>query len=76
MIRWRRTTMKVDGWSAPLLVYTTEEKDWAAWSIDRIPQSNGSRTCWYDYQPKYHGAERGPRRHTLRDAKRFVERHV
>lgn len=71
-IKWHRTRMQVDG--VPLLVYTTDDKDWRAWSIDRIPTSNGSRTDWYEYQPKYHGEARGKRYTRLQDAQAFIER--
>jgi hypothetical protein len=73
MITWHRTTIQ-NTLGVPVLVYYTDERDWAAWSIDREPTSNGSRTNWYEYQVKYHGEKSGARHRTLHNAKRHVER--
>lgn len=74
MISWHRTTMKVDGNAAPIMVYYTNDRDWRDWTIDRIPCSNGSRTYWYEYQLKYNGTPVGLRQYKLRDAKQYIER--
>jgi hypothetical protein len=71
-IKWHRMTVRQNG--VPILVYYTNEKDWAAWSIDRLPTSNGSRTFWYVYQVMKNGSPIGLKQATLRDAKRLVER--
>jgi hypothetical protein len=73
VIRWHRGTVREPG--ALILVYYTLDEDWQSWSIDRRPVSNGSRSSWYEYQPKYFGEDIGLRHTRLRDAKAFVERH-
>jgi hypothetical protein len=77
-MKWHRTTIQDDGQHGtgriPILVYTPGEADWAAWSIDRVPASNGSRTRWYVYQVRYNGERMGLSHPTLREAKEFVER--
>lgn len=71
MIRWHRSTY-LNQAAVPILFYYTDELD--GWTIDRIPVSNGSRTCWYEYDVMYHGERTGMRQGTLKDAKRLVER--
>jgi hypothetical protein len=73
MIRWHRRTYR-DDQGVPILSYYTEDRDWRAWSIDRKPCDNGSRTYWYEYQPVYRGEPMGLRQFRLRDAKAFVMR--
>ncbi len=71
-IRWRRMEMR-DGQGVPYTSYYTDDKDWRAWSIDQSRQSNGSRTFWSEWQPRYHGEKMGARYLRLRDAKAFVK---
>jgi hypothetical protein len=73
MIKWHRTTIRNE-YGVPIMTYYTDEKDWARWTIDRLPRTNGSRTTWYVYQVKYHGADSGLPQATLRNAKKHVER--
>lgn len=73
MIQWHRQTIR-DEYGVPILVYCTEEEDWRAYSIDRIPCSNGSRTSWYEYRVIYKGEAMYPMHYRLRDAKEYVER--
>jgi hypothetical protein len=70
MIKWRRTTIEVDG--SPRLVYLADEKDWAQWSIDRVPVDGTKRT--FIYHVKYSGEKIGPSQSRLDMAKRLVER--
>jgi hypothetical protein len=72
-IRWHRREFR-DDQSVPYTSYYSDDRDWAAWSIDQKRCSNGSRTYWSEWQPMYRGEPTGDRQLRLRDAKRFVER--
>jgi len=62
-------TMTVDGHDSPLLVYVNDERDWAGWTIDRVPQ--GSR---FEYQVRYHNDKMGGLQPGLAEARAVVER--
>jgi len=57
------------------LTYVPDSREWAAWSIDRISRSNGSRTHWHTYVAVYLGERTGPAHSRLSEAKSYVESH-
>lgn len=63
-----------DDQGVPYACYYTDDTDWAAWWINQVRCSNGSRTYWSEWQPMYMGDPMGDRKLRLREAKTFVER--
>lgn len=68
-IKWHRMTALFEGHDKPLLSYHTDERDWAAWDIVRVPQ--GSR---HEYQVRKGGDKIGGLQPSLEAAKAMVER--
>ena len=67
-IRWKRLTMEVDG-RKDTLVYVTDERDWAGWSIDRVPQGS-----LFEYQVRKGNDKIGGLQPSLGAAKAVVGR--
>lgn len=74
-MKWYRVWYCRDGDppSVKSLMYAPDDSEWAAWTIDRIGRSNGSRTYWYEYQAVYKGEQVGPTHGKLSEAKSYVE---
>ena len=68
-IRWHRITYLGDD-GDPYLSYRNDERDWVAWSIDRVPQGKSR----HEYQVRYHNDKIGGLQPSLDAAKAVVER--